>query len=177
MESFFIEKQDWKGYQLPMWRVNEIILLAAQIVCSQKNFDESFDYKKMISDMGIKIKKFSSFTDENLSAFYQSSLSLWKEGVCFVLPYQEETGKKVCMIVYNDKKSSTECMEIILHEFAHIVMRHTQQSINGELEATCFALAMIIFIELEKQYHKGKELATQINYLRVIGGEINQKTA
>ncbi len=149
--------QDGKPYVLPSWRMNEIILLAAETLSEQEYYKEDFDYKKMILEMGIKLRKYSSFSPENLAKFTEISLSLWNEGVCIVFP-DEETGEQKRMIAYNDKKSSSECMHIIFHELAHIIMRHTQQSINGEVEATCFALVMSVFIMTEQKFHFGQKL-------------------
>lgn len=78
--------QDGMPYVLPPWRVNEIILLVIETLSEREYYKEDFDYKKMISDMGIKLKKFSSFNPENLEKFTQISLSLWNEGVCAVFP-------------------------------------------------------------------------------------------
>lgn len=38
------------------------------------------------------------------------------------------------MIAYNDNKSAAEVMQIIFHELAHIMLRHTQQSNLGEYD-------------------------------------------
>ena len=149
--------QDGKPYVLPSWRMNEIIQLAAETLSEQEYYKDNFDYKKMILEMGIKLKKYSSFSPENLEKFTEISLSLWNEGVCLVFP-DEETGEQNRMIAYNDKKSSSECMHIIFHELAHIIMKHTQQSINGEVEATCFALVMSVFVMLEQKFHFSKRL-------------------
>lgn len=149
--------QDGKPYVLPPWRMNEIIILAAETLSEQEYYKDNFDYKKMVLGMGIKLRKYSSFSPENLEKFTEISLSLWNEGVCLVFP-DEETGEQNRMIAYNDKKSSSECMHIIFHELAHIIMRHTQQSINGEVEATCFALVMSVFIMIEEKFHLGQKL-------------------
>ena len=67
----------------------------------------------------------------------------------------KENGGQYRMIAYNDSHTATETMQIILHEFAHIRLRHTQQSINGEVEATCFSIAMSLMFMLEEQLHIG----------------------
>ena len=51
--------------KIPTWHVNEIILLVIETLSEQEYYKEDFDYKKMISDMGIKLKKFSPFNPEN----------------------------------------------------------------------------------------------------------------
>ena len=117
-----------------------------------------FDYKKMISDKGIVIKKYSSFKKENLMTLYDTSLSLWKEGLCLVFP--DAVSGKICrMIAYNDKKSAAEIMQIIFHEYAHMLFRHTQQSAHGEAEANCFAIIATFILLLEKQFHIGRIIA------------------
>ncbi len=149
--------EDGKPYVLPPWRVNDIILLVIQTLCDVEYYNDDFDYKKMIRNKGIKLKKFSSFTSGNLEQYKRLSLSLWDEGVCTVFP-DPLTGRQCRMIAYNDSHNDAECMQIVFHEFAHIVMQHTQQSINGEVEATCFALAMSMFVILEQLFHIGKDV-------------------
>lgn len=141
-------------YILPSWRMNEILLEVVSVLSEEEYYKEGFDYRKMIQGMGIKIKKFSSFAPENLEQFRKISLSLWNEGVCLLFP-DKETGGQHRMIAYNDSHSAAETMQIILHEFAHIRLRHTQQSINGEVEATCFSIAMSLMFMLEEKLHIG----------------------
>ena len=129
--------QDGMPCVLPPWRVNEIILLVIETLSEREYYKEDFDYKKMISDMGIKLKKFSSFNPENLEKFTQISLSLWNEGVCVVFP-DPVTGEQRRMIAYTDKRNASECMHIIFHEFAHIIMRHTQQSMSPLINLLLF---------------------------------------
>lgn len=166
--------RDGKSYVLPPWRLNEIILLAAQTLDREEYYRENFDYKKMVSGMGIKLKKYSSFTPENLEKFTEISLSLWNEGVCLVFP-DVKTGEQRRMIAYNDKRSSSECMHIIFHELAHIIMRHTQQSINGEVEAACFALAMSLLVITGQKFRAGKSLADTALFLQGIKDAIGMK--
>lgn len=141
-------------YILPSWRMNEIVLEVISVLTEEEYYKEGFDYRKMIQGMGIKIKKFSSFAPENLEQFRKISLSLWNEGVCLLFP-DKENGGHCRMIAYNDNHTAAETMQIILHEFAHIRLRHTQQSINGEVEATCFSIAMSLMFMLEEQLHIG----------------------
>lgn len=147
--------EDGKPYVLPPWRVNDIILLAIQTLSDVDYYNDDFDYKKMIREQGIKLKKLSCFAPENLEEFRKISLSRWEEGVCVIFP-DPGTGEQCRMIAYNDKHNDAECMQIVFHEFAHIKLHHTQQSINGEVEATCFALAMSMFVILEQLFHIGK---------------------
>lgn len=167
--AFRATMQDGTDYVLPPWRMNEIVLLAIETLNAQEYYKDGFDYKNMISGMGIKLKKFSSFAPENLEKFTEISLSRWNEGVCIVFPDQE-TGEQRSMIAYNDKRTSSECMQIIFHEFAHIMMKHTQQSINGEIEASCFAVAMWIFVTLEQQFHFSKTVANTIGKQFLVQG-------
>lgn len=173
-------KQDaGKPYVLPPWRMNEILLLAAETLSTEEFYKDGFDYKKMIRDKGIKIRKFSSFTPDNLAAFMALSLSGWKEGICALFP-DPETGGQCRMIAYDDGRTPAECMQIIFHEYGHIVLRHTQQSVNGEVEATCFALAMSLLVILEQQFHVAKDL-TQVAgkgfFLQGLKNAIRQKEA
>ena len=149
--------QRLEEYTLPSWRVNQIILEALSVLSEAEYYKEGFDYKQMIRSKGIKLKSFSSFAPENLMQFRQISLSLWNEGVCLIFP-DEQTGSSCRMIAYNDNGTAAEIMQIILHEFGHIRLHHTQQSINGEVEATCFALVMSLMLMLEEQFHIGKKI-------------------
>ncbi len=145
-------------YILPSWRLNEIIMAVVNLFSEEEYYKEDFDYKKMISDKGIVIKKYSSFKKENLMTLYDTSLSLWKEGLCLVFP--DAVSGKICrMIAYNDKKSAAEIMQIIFHEYAHMLFRHTQQSAHGEAEANCFAIIATFILLLEKQFHIGRIIA------------------
>lgn len=149
--------EEQKEYILPPWRMNQIILEVLSVLSEEKYYNEGFDYKQMIRAMGIKIKAFSSFAPENLEEFRHISLSLWNEGVCLVFP-KSQTGEVCRMIAYNDEHSASEIMQIILHEFGHLRLHHTQQSINGEVEATCFAIIMTLMLTLEKHFHIGKSI-------------------
>ena len=158
------EKQDNENddenlpYILPSWRLNEIIMSVVRLFSEEEYYREDFDYKKMISDKGIVIKKYSSFKKENLQAMYDASLSLWKEGLCLVFP-SDESGKLCRMIAYNDKKNAAEIMQIIFHEYAHMLFKHTQQSAHGEAEANCFAIIATFILLLENQFHIGRIIA------------------
>ncbi len=147
-----------KAYNLPFWRGLEISRLALATLTENEFYKNDFDYKKMIEDMGIKIKKFSLFTPKNLKAFKAASLSLWDQGVCLVFP-DPKTGEQKRMIAYDDRQSSSDCMQTILHEFGHILMRHTQQSMNGEKEAICFSVLMMLYINMAKRIHIRKKIA------------------
>lgn len=171
--------EDGKPYVLPPWRVNDIILLAIETLSDVNYYDDDFDYKKMIREQGIKLKKFSCFAPENLEEFRKVSLSRWEEGVCVIFP-NPGTGEQCRMIAYNEKHNSIECMQIVFHEFAHIKLHHTQQSINGEVEATCFALAMTMFLLLEKLFHVGKTVVNAAGksfLVQTIRDTIKQKEA
>ena len=146
---------DGTPYVLPPWRVNDIILLAIETLSDVDYYRDDFDYKKMIREQGIKIKKFSAFSPDNLEKFRKISLSRWEEGICALFPHPV-TGEQCRMIAYNENRNFIECMQIVFHEYAHIKLHHTQQSINGEVEATCFALAMTMFLLLEQLFHVGK---------------------
>ena len=151
------EKTGGQVYTLPSWRVREIILLALETLSTQEYYNADFDYKKMITGMGIKLKKFSMFSPKNLQAFRSISLSLWDEGVCAVFP-NPENGEQRRMIAYDDTQGTYECMQTILHELGHLLMQHTQQSLNGEMEANCFSTAMTLFITLERRFHIGRNV-------------------
>ena len=145
---------------LPPWRLNEIILLAFEILNAEEYYKDGFDFKEMITSKGIRLKKFSDFAPKNIARLRELSLSFWNEGLCIAFP-DPVTGEQCRMIAYNEKLPDSERMQVILHEFGHLMMRHTQQSINGEVEATCFALAMTLLVVMEKVFHAGRNAVRQ----------------
>ena len=86
------------------------------------------------------------------------SIGLWNEGLCLIFP-DPQTGATCRMIAYNDNKSAAEVMQIIFHELAHIMLRHTQQSNLGEMEATLFSGVAMLLMVLEQQFHIGRMIA------------------
>lgn len=146
-------------YNLPAWRLNEITAIAVKMLCDAKYYVDGFDYRKMITDKGIVIKGYSEFVPENLEKMKSCSKSFWNEGLCLVIPSENKDQKEVKLICYNDSYTHGEELVIILHEYGHISLKHTEQSINGEMEATCFAISMVIMISLEQQFHFARTLA------------------
>ncbi|MBO7484687.1 MAG: hypothetical protein J6T84_01330 [Spirochaetaceae bacterium] len=145
-------------YMLPNWRINEIILIAVRFLTEEGYSENNFDYKKVISSKGIVIKGYSTFSPENLKELQKVSLSLWDEGLCLVFPDRDKGGS-CCMIAFNDKKNMTETMKIILHEFAHIKLHHTEQSPNAEAEAMLFSEAVLFLMISEKNHRKKLKVA------------------
>ena len=147
-------EQAEKPYMLPNWRINEIILIAVRFLSEEGYSEKDFDYKKVISSKGIVIQGYSAFAPENLKELHKVSLSLWNEGLCLVFTDRKK-GKTCCMIAFNDKKNMREIMKIIFHEFAHIKLKHTEQSPNAEVEAILFSEA-VLFLLLPKKGHRIK---------------------
>lgn len=54
---------------------------------------------------------------------------------------------------------SWKVSQIIFHELAHIMLRHTQQSNLGEMEATLFSGVAMLLMVLEQQFHIGRMIA------------------
>lgn len=135
---------------LPPWRFYEIVENAAAILLEADFLGEDFDCRAMIKSRGIRIKPYSAFRPENLAEMRQiCNTNFWQEGMFLSAP-DRQTGKPCRMIVYNDGYGEEASIVIILHEFGHYVLKHTQQSPIGELEATCFATAMITLLLLPK---------------------------
>lgn len=145
-------------FTLPAWRMNEIVDFAAKILCEAKFYSEDFSYRKMISDGGITVKGYSQFLPENLEKMRVFSPSFWSEGLCLVLPPDENFADGIKMICYNDSYKNGEEAVVILHELGHILLKHTEQSMNGEAEAICFAATAMILISLEKRFHFVKKM-------------------
>lgn len=139
-------------YVLPPWRMSQIVAEVFSAFCEGEFHRDDFDYKRMICSTGIRLTGFSSFAKENLEELKSVSPSLWDEGLCLAFP-NEKTGETCRMIAFNDIHAPAETRQIILHEFGHLRLRHTQQSINGEAEATCFAIAMTVLLLLERRLH------------------------
>ena len=112
----------------------------------------------MIRRKGIVLKAYSTFKSENLLELQKVSVGLWDEGLCLIFP-DPQTGTSCRMIAYNDKKNAAEIMQIIFHELAHIMLRHTQQSNLGEMEATLFSGVAMLLMILEQQFHIGRTIA------------------
>lgn len=153
-------------FTLPAWRLSEIIDFAARTLYEAEFYQDDFCYRRMISDSGILIKGYSQFLPENLEKMRAFSKSFWTEGLCLVVPPGEDAAGGMKMICYNDSYRNGEEAVVILHEFAHILLRHTEQSMNGEAEAICFAAVSMIMISLEKRFHfikKAAERSEKIN--------------
>lgn len=158
-------------FTLPAWRLNEIVDFAVRTLCEAGFHTDNFSYRQMISDCGILIKGYSQFLPENLEKMKAFSKSFWTEGLCLVVPPGEESADGIKMICYNDSYRNGEEAVVILHEFAHILLRHTEQSMNGEAEAICFAAASVLLISLEKRFHfikKASEKNEEINLSRLV---------
>lgn len=114
------ETTEEESYVLPSWRVNQIILIAVRFLTDEGYYEDGFDYQKAIQNKGILLKAYSAFKSENLLELQKISLSLWKEGLCLVATDSET--QQVCrMIAYNDSKTAAEIMQIIFHEYGHIL--------------------------------------------------------
>ena len=126
-----------KPQTLPSWKVSQIILTVVNLLSEEGYFREGFDYMEMIRKKGIVLKEYSAFKSENLLELQKVSIGLWNEGLCLIFP-DPQTGATCRMIAYNDNKSAAEVMQIIFHELAHIILRHTQQSNLGERKRPYF---------------------------------------
>lgn len=120
-----------KPSTLSTWKVSQIILTVVNLLSEEGYFREGFDYMEMIRKKGIVLKEYSAFKSENLLELQKVSIGLWNTGLCLIFP-DPQTGATCRMIAYNDNKSVAEVMQIIFHELAHIMLRHTQQSNLGE---------------------------------------------
>lgn len=164
-----VQQEICDNFTLPAWRMTEIIDIVAEILHNAEYYADGFDYVKMINAEGIKIKGFSEFYPENLEKMKVFSRGFWKEGLCIVIPPDEENRNGMKMICYNDSYKNTEVKMIIFHEFAHIILKHTEQSIIGEIEATCFAASMLTFLVIEERFHFARTLAETGNLNRLMG--------
>lgn len=142
--------EHWSGARavsLPPWRRQEIVQIAMQEFA---NMEQSEDAKKYITRTGIRVKGYSAFTPENLNHIRtEISSSFWKEGLLFQKP-DSETGKLCRMIIYNDTYNEAIQLYIILHEYGHAVLKHTEQCVIAEQEALCFSITMIVLLGLDK---------------------------
>lgn len=143
-------------YSLPAWRLREVMSIAIKKLCDAEYYAEGFDCIKMIAEEGIALEGYSDFLPENLERMRAISKGIWKEGLCLIIP------AGVRMICYNDRQNDDETkLIIILHEYGHIVQRHTEQSMNREMEASCFATVMFLLLAVEKKVHLAKTIAEQ----------------
>ncbi len=153
------------SYALPSWRVNQIIFFTVHFLSNEGYYKEGFDYQKAIQKKGIRLKAYSAFKPENLLELQKISLSLWDEGLCLVTT-DNETQQDCRLIAYNDSKTSVEIMQIIFHEYGHILFEHTEQSPNAESEATLFSAIATFLMIAEQQLHIGQ-------FISLMGGEEN----
>ena len=139
-------------YVLPAWKINQIIVNAIDFLSQEEYYKDGFDYKNSISKKGILIKAYSDFNPKNLNELQKVSLSLWNDGLCLIFP-DTESQKTCCMIAYNDNKPAAEIMQIIFHEYAHIFLKHTEQSPNAEAEAILFSAIATFLLIAEQRFH------------------------
>lgn len=164
-----IETTEEKPYVLPSWRVSEIILIAVRFLSDEGYYEDGFDYQKVITSKGIVIKAYSAFKAQNLLELQKVSLSLWNEGLCLVAT-DEETNNVCRMIAYNDKKNAAEIMQIIFHEYGHILFGHTEQCPNAEAESILFSAIATFLMIAEQQFHLGRMIANEGGKERFLEG-------
>ena len=145
------EQKD-EPYVLPAWKINQIIVNTIGFLSREEYYKDGFDYKNVISKKGILIKAYSDFSPKNLNELQKVSLSLWNEGLCLIFP-DDQSQKTCCMIAYNDNKPAAEIMQIIFHEYAHILFKHTEQSPNAEAEAILFSSIATFLVIAEQKFH------------------------
>lgn len=140
---------DRSEFVLAPWRSQEIIKKAVFGLIEAGAIEEDFSVSKMLADKGIRLKAFSEFKKENLESLRKISVSFRNDGLCLNCPDDDNDGR--CrMVAYDDSvREETHCF-VILHEYGHIDLGHTQQSAVGEAEAICYATAAIVFLMLRK---------------------------
>lgn len=142
-----VTKKGKTKYNLPTWRIEEIISAVLQHLLDERFYENDFDVIKMIEKNGIVLKPYSEFNKTQIKKLEE----LVKKGV-FYSTFTEE--KFIC---YNNNLDTLGQLFTILHEYGHFYLRHTQQSENGEFEANYFALSMIIFLCIEERFHLFKK--------------------
>lgn len=148
MQSAELAEQP-KPYKLPSWRVQELVTDATGFLYLHDCNKKGFDVKKMVKSYGIVIKPYSAFSPENLDKLRKESLSSRIGGLALRTYYPEEE-KWCCLIAYDDTNPEIDETEILLHEFSHIYLKHTQQSLHAEHEAICFTTALLTILFLEQ---------------------------
>ncbi|MBQ0050670.1 MAG: hypothetical protein KBT11_01235 [Treponema sp.] len=141
-------------YLLPSWRFKQISELATRIFIEEEFFRKDFDTVRMLESKDINVLKYSKFSEANLKKMQKFNVSFWKEGLCLV--QSDSDGKhKLKMIAYDDTKDDIHKFIILMHEFSHIILEHSQQSVNGEAEANVFTTAMLMLqmIFMNKKLH------------------------
>lgn len=144
-------------YRLPSWRALELLDMASQLLCQHKYYEKDFDYKKMIASMGVRIKPYSTFTPKNLERLRKETLGMRLGGLA-LREYDPHQKRWCCLVAYDDQDSSLDEMEIIIHEFSHIYLGHTQQSVHAEAEAIYFSVGILGLLHLERITPLGKYL-------------------
>ena len=121
---------------LPPWRCAEIVLKVVETLEKVKLTGLYGNVLLLARELGITVRPYSSFSAEHRVQLQKINLSYWKDGLCFFAP--NGALSEAC-IFYDDSASAQEIQSIIAHELGHIMLRHTQQSQNAELEAFFFS--------------------------------------
>lgn len=129
-------------------RLNEITFIALKTFYEFDLYEDKFDIVKILKQHGITAIPYSSFEPESLKQMHAFSTSFWSEGLfCRSI---DKDGKEVKIIAFDDSKSKEEILSIIFHELAHCELKHTQQCIIGELEASSFSTALLALVYMLK---------------------------
>lgn len=139
LQNDFIDAEDfWSLGDLPVWRCNEIMNIAKKYVeLILNNTDEFFNVEKFLKDNGAILIPYSAFNMEEIKKLYTIKKSFWQHGLCYSTVFNDGSGQ-YC-IFYNDRLDSQSKMVVLLHEFGHMVLKHTEHCDLAEKEAFYFA--------------------------------------
>lgn len=155
LEVSSLVKND-KVYVLPSWRVSEIGKLLLKHLIEEGFYKDDFNYFKMIKRHGIELLKFSNMKKENREKCSVLLENYKSDG--FYYADSDSNGNICKMIFYDDNKSDMEVMRILMHEYGHVVLNHTQQCPNGETEADFSSLFICFLLCMEKKFHIAKKI-------------------
>ncbi|MCM1321347.1 MAG: ImmA/IrrE family metallo-endopeptidase [Bacteroides sp.] len=139
--SLYFSQGESSGYsKLPAFRCEEIKEIVADIIEEYGVVRIPIDVFALAKRLGIRLVAFSDLTECEREAFARHGITADSDGF-YVL--SKKGGILIPFIFYNDCKPWERIRFTILHEIAHHVLDHRQQSDLAETEANFFAKYLI----------------------------------
>ena len=132
----------YRGFNtvLPDFRYEEIKNIVADIIEKYKISAIPIDVFSLAEKMDIRLVKYSDLTQKDWERLSRNGITQNLPGFFFAYT---DNGKTSYAIYYNDRLNYGRIRFTILHEIAHIVLKHKEESDLAEAEANFFAKYMI----------------------------------
>ncbi len=139
---------------------NHIIDKAYEILILQQKLVFPLDIFNLKANQNVKILSFSELANINSCSF--DEILLLADGAD-AFKFEK---KDIALIVYNERiKNQNRLRWSIAHEYGHIILKHTGQSSQNEVEANFFAANLLLPRCIIKEL-KNKRDFIDINYLQ-----------